>query len=73
MVAASNYQEEWDGGDGPREALLARLSRAAYEVALREAGRVPFADLELAIWRELRGVFDTDPAALVLLPVAAAG
>lgn len=38
------------------EAFAADLARAAYEVALRHGIAGPFADLELALWRELRDV-----------------
>jgi hypothetical protein len=36
------------------EELLARLTAAAYSVALRHGLRAPFIDVELALWRELR-------------------
>jgi hypothetical protein len=39
------------------EALVARLTRAAYDVALRHAPNQPFTELELALWRELRSVY----------------
>ena len=39
------------------EALVARLTRAAYDVALRHAPDQPFTELELALWRELRSVY----------------
>lgn len=39
------------------EALIARLTRAAYDVALRHASDQPFTDLELALWHELRAVY----------------
>lgn len=38
------------------EALAARLTRAAYDVALRHGITGAFADLELALWREMRAV-----------------
>ncbi|MDB5313950.1 MAG: hypothetical protein JWO38_8152 [Gemmataceae bacterium] len=38
------------------EAFVAELARAAYEVALRHGITGPFADLELALWREVREV-----------------
>ncbi len=38
------------------EAFAADLARAAYEVALRHGITGPFADLELALWREMRAV-----------------
>ncbi len=40
------------------EDLLARLTRAAYEVALRHGVEGPFLDVELEIWRALRGVLE---------------
>jgi hypothetical protein len=42
--------------------LLARLTAAAYEVALRHGLRAPFIDVELALWRELRAVANQPPA-----------
>ena len=41
-----------------REAFLARLATAAYQVALRHGIKGSFAELELALWRELRAVYD---------------
>jgi hypothetical protein len=38
------------------EDLLARLTAAAYAVALRHGLKGPFIDVELALWRELREV-----------------
>jgi len=38
------------------EGLLARLTTAAYSVALRHGLRSPFIDVELALWHELRAV-----------------
>ena len=49
---AGGLAAEWEV-----EGLVARLSRAAYDVALRHDPRRPFTDLELALWRELRAVF----------------
>jgi hypothetical protein len=43
------------------EELLARLTSAAYQVALRNGLRAPFIDVELELWRELRAVLDTPP------------
>ncbi len=43
------------------EAFAAELARAAYEVALRYGIAGPFADLELALWRELRDVVRDRP------------
>lgn len=49
------------------EAFVARLSRAAYEVALKQGINGPFAELELAIWRQLREVVrDYTPDAVVV-------
>ena len=41
-----------------REAFLARLTTTAYQVALRHGIKGSFAELELAMWRELRTVCD---------------
>ena len=38
------------------EELLARLTTAAYSVALQHGLRAPFIDVELALWRELRAL-----------------
>ncbi len=43
------------------EAFAADLARAAYDVALRHGITGPFADLELALWRELRDVVRDRP------------
>ncbi|MFO0801065.1 MAG: hypothetical protein U0804_26660 [Gemmataceae bacterium] len=43
------------------EAFVADLARAAYDVALRHGITGPFADLELALWRELRDVVRDRP------------
>ncbi len=40
------------------EELLAELAAAAYGVALRHGIKGPFIDVELDLWRELRGVLD---------------
>jgi hypothetical protein len=40
------------------EELLAELAAAAYDVALRHGLKGPFIDVELDLWRELRGVLD---------------
>lgn len=45
------------------EAYAADLARAAYEVALRHGIAGSFADLELALWREMRAVVRERPAA----------
>ncbi len=44
------------------EELLARLTSAAYQVALRHGLRAPFIDVELELWRELRAVLDAPPS-----------
>lgn len=44
------------------EAIVARLTRAAYEVALRHTPDRPFTELELSLWRELRAVFRAESA-----------
>ena len=51
MVAAARQTED-------REAFLARLTTAAYQVALRYGIRGSFASLELDLWHELRAVCD---------------
>ncbi|MBP3957635.1 hypothetical protein J8F10_20490 [Gemmata sp. G18] len=45
------------------ESLVARLTRAAYEVALRHRPDKPFTELELALWQEIRTVVLGAPAA----------
>jgi hypothetical protein len=40
-----------------REAFLARLATAAYEVALRHGVRGSFATLELDLWHAVRAAF----------------
>jgi hypothetical protein len=42
------------------ESLVARLTRAAYDVAIRHTADQPFTDLELSLWRELRDVIRTE-------------
>jgi len=41
-----------------RETFVAQLATAAYQVALRHGIKGSFAELELAMWRELRTVCD---------------
>ncbi|HKA06798.1 MAG TPA: hypothetical protein VKD71_06035 [Gemmataceae bacterium] len=41
-----------------RETFVARLATAAYQVALRHGIKGSFAELELAMWRELRNLCD---------------
>ena len=63
-LSATNRNYVPDAGrplDPEAEALAARLTRAAYEVALRHGITGPFADLELALWKELREVIRTRP------------
>ena len=48
MVAPRN------DGSVRAEELLARLTAAAYGVALKHGLRAPFIDVELDLWRELR-------------------
>jgi hypothetical protein len=43
------------------ETLVARLTRAAYDVPLRHSPDRPFTELELALWHELRLVFVNAP------------
>ena len=40
-----------------REAVLARVATAAYQVALRHGVRGSFAALELDVWRAVRAAF----------------
>jgi hypothetical protein len=40
------------------EDLLAELAATAYRVALRHGIKGPFIDVELELWRELRGVLN---------------
>lgn len=50
--------------DRDSEALVARLTRAAYDEALRRGIAGSFVELELAIWRQLREVVrDCTPVA----------
>lgn len=42
--------------DRETEALIARLSRAAYDEVLHQGISGSFADLELAIWHQIREV-----------------
>jgi hypothetical protein len=42
------------------EELLARLTTAAYSVALRHGLKGPFLDVELALWHELRDVLSEE-------------
>ena len=54
MLARVDLQEN-------REALLARLTAAAYQVALRHGKGCSFADLELGLWRALRSKLLEEP------------
>jgi hypothetical protein len=57
-VVATKWNCEPDGRplDPEIEAFAARLTRAAYEVALRHGITGPFTELELDLWHELREV-----------------
>jgi hypothetical protein len=50
MVSTNNTD------DNRSEQLLAELAAAAYGVALRHGIKGSFIDIELDLWRELRGV-----------------
>jgi hypothetical protein len=52
------------------EDLLARLTAAAYSVALRHGLKGPFIDVELALWRGLREVLAEELSPVVALPPA---
>jgi hypothetical protein len=43
-----------------REAFVARLATAAYQVALRHGIKGSFAELELDLWHELKAVCEDD-------------
>lgn len=43
------------------EEFLARLTTAAYEVALHHGLKGPFIDVELALWRRLEAVLRVEP------------
>jgi hypothetical protein len=45
-----------------REAFVARLATAAYQVALRHGIKGSFAELELDLWHELQAVCEDDAA-----------
>ena len=65
-LIATNRNYVPDAGrplDPEAEALAARLTRAAYEVALRHGITGPFADLELDLWHELREAVRECPGA----------
>jgi hypothetical protein len=62
-MVAPRIDEALDG-----EALLARLTTAAYSVALRHGLKAPFIDVELALWRELRRVLIDETADTALAP-----
>jgi hypothetical protein len=67
MSAISTDLGAWaDPKDDPAATFVARLTDAAYAVALRHGVKGSFADLELALWRELRAVVEavTRPAAV---------
>lgn len=62
MVTTNRNYEPDTPFDPEAEAFAARLTRAAYEVALRHGITGPFADLELDLWHELREVVRDRPA-----------
>ncbi len=70
MVALATNRLSADGGPLPpdEEALVARLTRAAYDVALRHTPVQPFTDLQLALWREIREAFLANQYAAVERP-----
>ena len=50
------------------EELLAKLTQAAYDVALRHGVAGPFIDVELALWRELSDVLTDQLTGAEALP-----
>ncbi len=58
---ASSGNGEWTDGTDAAALLAARLTEAAYEVALRHGTRGSFADLELELWRRIRSVVAAGP------------
>jgi hypothetical protein len=61
MVATVIHKETIETLLSPEEeSLIARLTRAAYDVALRHAADQPFTELELSLWRELRAVIQAE-------------
>ena len=57
MFGVTSNQEEWaDPVSDPRAVFAARITEAAYEVALRHGVQGSFADLELDLWRKIRSV-----------------
>jgi hypothetical protein len=57
MVAVVHHEHVVETLLSPEEeSLVARLTRAAYDVALRHGPDQPFTELELALWHELRAV-----------------
>jgi hypothetical protein len=52
----------------PAEELLARLTAAAYSVALRHGLKGPFLEVELGLWRALRDVLSEELSPVVALP-----
>ncbi len=62
MQAVLSNQEEWDDpAEDPQAAFAARLTQAAYAVALRHGVKGSFADLELALWHEMEQVVASAP------------
>jgi len=61
MVAMVVHKKDVETLLSPEEELLvARLTRAAYDVALRHAPGQPFTELELSLWHELRAVIRSE-------------
>jgi hypothetical protein len=51
-----NQEELADPGSETQAAFAARITEAAYEVALRHGVQGSFADLELDLWRRIQSV-----------------
>ncbi len=49
-------------GESAQEALLSRLTDAAYRVALRHGIKGPFIDFQLELWQKLREVLSARAA-----------
>lgn len=56
MVAANAISSVDAPLESDVEALIAKLTRAAYDVALRHTPDRPFTDLQFYLWRELQSV-----------------
>ena len=53
---------------GTSEEFLARLTAAAYEVFLQHGLKVPFLEVELDLWRQLREVLNTEHSPTAAVP-----